>query len=88
MFQITDRAAEQLKNALSNAETPESACFRIAVVDNRVQLALDQERPGDTTIEHEGDTLVVLDPTAEHSLGDRELDFDADLWELVLNEAG
>jgi Fe-S cluster assembly iron-binding protein IscA len=84
MFQITDRAAQQLKTALSNAEKPESTCFRIGVADNKVQLVLDQERPGDATIEHEGDTLVVLDSTAGSALENRELDFDTNLPGLVL----
>jgi Fe-S cluster assembly iron-binding protein IscA len=88
MFQVTDRAAQQLKTALTKAEDTESACFRIGVADNEVQLVVDQERPGDTTIEHEGKTLVVLDPTAGNLLSNRELDFDNEASGLVLKEAG
>ena len=58
MFQISDRAARILKTALSKAEVSDNACFRIGVVDKKVNLAIDEERPGDTTVEHEGEPLV------------------------------
>jgi Fe-S cluster assembly iron-binding protein IscA len=88
MFQITERAARQLKTALSKAEDPEGACFRVGVTNNQVKLVVDQERPGDTTIEHEGETLIVLDPAAGNVLHNRELDFDDGASGLVLKEAG
>ena len=88
MFKVTDRAAQQLKTALSKAEDTESACFRIGVADSKVQLTVDEERPGDTAITHEKETLVVLDPTAGKLLYDRELDFDNEASGLVLKEAG
>jgi len=88
MFQITDRAAEQLKHALSNSESPEGACFRVGIAENKAQLVLDQERPGDTAIDYEGETLVVLDPAAGNALYDRQMDFDAESSSMVLQEAG
>lgn len=88
MFQVTDRAAQQPKTAFSKAEGTENACFRIGVADNQVKLVVDQERPGDTTIEHEGETLVVLDPKAGNLLYNRELDFDNESSGLALKEAG
>jgi Fe-S cluster assembly iron-binding protein IscA len=88
MFKVTDRAAQQLKTALSKAEDTENACFRMGIVDNKVQLVVDQQRPGDTAIEHEGETLVVLDPGAGNALYNRELDFDNEASGLVLKEAG
>jgi Fe-S cluster assembly iron-binding protein IscA len=88
MFRITDQAAEQLKAAFSKTETPENACLRIGVVENQVQLAVDEQRDGDTTIDYQGDTLVVIDPIASNALADRELDFDANASQLVLKEAG
>jgi Fe-S cluster assembly iron-binding protein IscA len=86
MFRITDRAAERLKTALSKADTG-GAYLRIRVGDNKLQLIVDQERPGDMTIEHEGKTLAVLDPTAVNLLYNRELDFDKKSSGLVLKEA-
>ena len=58
------------------------------LLTTKCQLVVDQERPGDTTIEHEGETLVVLDPTAGNLLYNRELDFDNESSGLVLKEAG
>lgn len=87
MFQITDRAARQLKAALSKAEDAENACFRIGVKDNQVKLVVDQQRPGDTAIEHEGETLLVLDSAAGSLLYNRKLDFEEHVSGLVLKEA-
>jgi Fe-S cluster assembly iron-binding protein IscA len=88
MFKITKRAARQLKTALSKAEDPEGTCFRIGVADSQVKLVVDQERPGDTTIEHEGKILVVIDPAAGNVLSNRKLDFDDGASGLVLKEIG
>ena len=87
MFQVTERAARQLKAALSKAENTENACFRIGLKDKQVQLVLDEERPGDTTIEHEGETLLVLDSTTGNRLSNRKLDFAEQSSNLVLKEA-
>ena len=87
MFQITDRAARVLKTALSKADVPESACYRIRVADNRVNFSVDEERPGDATVEHEGELLVVLDSAAGNLLYDRILDFGDKASGLVLKEA-
>ncbi len=88
MFQITDQAAEQLKTAFSKMDTPENACLRIGVVENQVQLAVDEERSGDTTIDYQGSTLAVLDSVASNALSNRELDFDGQSSQLILKEAG
>ena len=86
MLQITNRAARQLKAALSKASDERSACFRVGIADSKVQVVVDEERPGDTTIDHEGETLVVVDPTARNFLSDYELDFDDSAKQLTLNE--
>ena len=87
MFQITDRAARVLQTALSKADVPESACYRIRVADNKVRVLVDEERPGDATVEHEGELLVVVDPAAGNLLYDRILDFGNNTFGLVLKEA-
>ena len=87
MFQITDRAAQALKAALSKSDVPESACFRIGVSNNKVKFSVDEERPGDATVKHKGELLVVLDPAAGNLLYDRILDFGDKTPGLVLKEA-
>jgi Fe-S cluster assembly iron-binding protein IscA len=86
MFQITERAARRLKAALSKAEDAENACFRVGVKDRAVELVVDQQRPGDTTIEHEGEALLVLDPMAGDRLYNRKLDLEEQTSNLVLRE--
>ena len=87
MFQITDRAAQQLKVALEKTDNAENACFRVGVTDSQVQMVIDQERPGDTAIAYEGETLLVLDSAAESCLSNRQLDFEEQSSRLVLVEA-
>jgi hypothetical protein len=87
MFRITDRVARQLKAALSKANDPESDCFRMVVAHKRLHMMVDQERPGDRTIEHEGEALVVLDAAAGNLLCNRKLDFEEEATGLVLKKA-
>jgi len=87
MFQVTERAARQLKAALSKAEDVENACYRIGSKGRQVQLVVDQQRSGDTTIEHEGETLLVLDSAAGNRLYNHKLDFEEQSSRLVLLEA-
>ena len=87
MFQITERVARRLRAALSKAGAAENACFRVGVKGDQVEIVVDQERPGDATIEHEGETLLVLDSTAGNRLDNRKLDFEGQSSDLVLKEA-
>ena len=87
MLQITDRAARQLKAVLSEADCADNACFRLGVKDNRLQIVIDQERPGDTPIGFEGETLAVVDPKAASRFFNRKLDFKEQSSSLVLVEA-
>jgi Fe-S cluster assembly iron-binding protein IscA len=84
MFQITDSAARTLKTTLSNVSDVERPRFRLGFVDGSVRLAVDQERPGDTTVEHKGEALIVMDPSTSHKLSGLELDYDEDGSQLVL----
>jgi len=87
MFQITDRAATQLKTVLSETQITEGACFRVGVVDNEVRFVLDQQRDGDTNIEHEGEIVLVLDHQSGELLRNHKLDIDKESSGLVLREA-
>jgi len=86
MFQITNSAAEQLKMAIDSSEN-DNTCFRIGVTGDKVQMVVDQERPGDTALEHEGTTVLVMDAVAKERLDDQKLDFESDSSSLVLKKA-
>ncbi len=76
MLEISPVAAEQLQAALTEASEAEGACVRIAVTESGVQLLIDEQRDGDTALEHEDKVLVVMDSLAAQVLDDRKIDYD------------
>ncbi len=84
MLTISDSAAAALKRRLSDVTDPDEPRIRFGVVEGSVQMAVDQERPGDTTVEHEGAALVVMDPATSSQLDERQLDIDEATSALVL----
>ena len=63
MLEVTEAARERLKALLdANTENPEDG-IRLTI-DEREQLGItvDQEKPGDQVIEHEGSKVLFLDP--------------------------
>jgi Fe-S cluster assembly iron-binding protein IscA len=84
MLTLTPSAAQLLKNALSKAEDVEKPRVRLGIVQGHVKLAMDRERPGDATVEHEDESLIVMDPPTSKRLGDRKLDVDESTRGLVL----
>ena len=83
MFQLTDRAAGTLKAALTNGEHAEDTCFRISSSEGQLKIGLDQQRPGDAAIEHDGQVVLVVDAETSESLAERELDVDEANSQLV-----
>ena len=83
MLQITDRAAQRLKTTLSELELDENACFRLGVTQEGVKIVIDQERPGDTTVNYEGEVLLVMDPASADRFYGRTMDYDEEAAQLV-----
>ena len=83
MLQVTDRAAARLKSALSELVLDQGACFRLGVTEEGVKLAIDQERPGDTTVKYGDDVLLVMDGTSAGRFEGHTMDFDEVAKELV-----
>ena len=69
MIGVTEQAKQELKKILSaNTEEPD-ACLRITSDDQgQFGLAIDMEREGDQTIEHEGLKLLVAEKEIADSL--------------------
>jgi hypothetical protein len=84
MFQLTDRAAGTLQSALTNGEHAEDACFRISSAEGQLKIGIDQQRPGDAAIEHEGQVVLVVDAETSETLAGRKLDLDESNSQLVL----
>ena len=83
MLRITDKAAQRLKGALSELDVSEDACFRLGMTEEGVKIVIDQERPGDTSVEYEEEALVVMDSVTADHLHGRELDYNETTGQLV-----
>ena len=84
MLQITDSAARTLKSALEKVSEVDEPRFRVGIVEGSVKMAIDQERAGDTTIQHQGEALIVMDTATSDRLHGRKIDFDHETSGLVL----
>jgi hypothetical protein len=84
MFQLKENAARTLKAALDNTEGSQDACFRIGTAEGQLKIGLDEQREGDTTFEHDGQVVLVLDSVTSERLVDRELDVDNATSQLVI----
>src|SRR5690606_23860594 len=71
---LTEAAATQLERVRDSANLPEQTCFRIAADNGDLNLQWDQERPGDTTLCHNGKKILVLDQDVASRLEDKTLD--------------
>jgi hypothetical protein len=84
LFEVTASAAETLKAALAEKRQGKESLFRLGFAGHDVKIALDQPRPGDSAMHHEGEVVLVLDSATSESLADHVLDFDDSSSELVL----
>ena len=79
MFQVTPAAEAHLAGMLAEASAPEDTAVRLVNEEDRLRLEADNPQPQDTTFEHDGRTVLVVDPrVAElldgHTLGVEEGD--------------
>ena len=69
--------ARQLELAVQEAsQTPEGATFRLARRQGGqggLELQLDKAQPDDTTLDHEGRTVLVTDPEVAQSLEEKTI---------------
>ena len=67
MIGVTERAKQELKKVLLVNTDETEACFRLSTDDQgQIGLAIDKEREGDQSIEHDGSKLLL----AEEALAD------------------
>jgi len=76
MLELTDAAAGVVKDLLATSEDQEQPRLRFGVVEGELRAAIDEERPGDITVKHQGDPLIVMDRTTTDRLFGRKLDVD------------
>lgn len=74
---MTEAAGGFLREVLEEASAPPDTAVRLKVETNGLASALDQPRPGDTTFNHDGRKVLLLDPQASRFLAEKKLDLQA-----------
>ncbi len=74
MFTVTEPALANIGRVLSEKNAPDNAAVRLKQESDGVRIRLDSPKSGDTTFNHGGKTVLVLDEKVSKSLADRKLD--------------
>jgi hypothetical protein len=77
MFTMTEAAGNYLTTVLDDANASEEAAIRFVLESNALTPRLDHTHPGDTTFDHEGRRVLVLDAEVSEFLTDTTLDVQA-----------
>ena len=65
-----------LAQALVDSRAPAEMVLRVLCEGEAIDIKVDNERPDDATIEHEGKTLLVLDEDTVVALSSKTLDIE------------
>lgn len=72
---VTERAAATLKDLLNQQNPePDQVLRLIYDTDSNVKLVLSTEATGDQTVEHQGETVMVVEPAISEELAGTTLD--------------
>jgi Fe-S cluster assembly iron-binding protein IscA len=83
MLTVTNAAGRFLSGMLERSDAPAESAVRILVEPKGLRMTIDQERAGDSSFEHEGRKVLVLDPDGASKLSERTLDVKPDGTRLV-----
>jgi len=61
MLEMTPTAGEFLHAVLERVQAPTKVAIRLEIDGDVLTSRIDEPRPGDTTLEHEGRNVLVLD---------------------------
>ncbi len=74
MFRMTPAAAARLASMLARQQAAPNVAMRLSYNGRGVSFAPDRPRPDDTTFEHEGRIVLLLDPDTARLVEDEWLD--------------
>ena len=74
MLTVTEVALFELLHMLTEAEAADDVVVRFLIIDKKLEIRLDSERPGDSTFTHEERTVLAIDPELSKTLSDKTLD--------------
>jgi Fe-S cluster assembly iron-binding protein IscA len=76
MLTVTEAASAHLAQLLEQHDLPEDVAVRLVSEGQGIALEQDSERAGDTTFQHEGRTVLLLDADLSRLLDENTLDFE------------
>jgi Fe-S cluster assembly iron-binding protein IscA len=74
MLNVTEPASQHLAKLLDDAEAPEGAAARFVHGENGLALQVDEPKDDDQTHEHQGRTVLLIDPQVADLLQNKTLD--------------
>ena len=74
MLTLTEAAGAHLADILADEEYPDDIAVRFVCAESGHSLVLDSKKVGDSTLEHEGRTVLLLDQTAVELLDGETVD--------------
>ena len=76
MLNASDAACAYISELLTSSEAPDESAVRIVIEENQLSMKLDEEKPGDETILHEGKTILLVDAEISQVLDGKTLEFE------------
>ena len=83
MLIVTEAATALLAQMLDEQNVPDGTAVRFRLEGEGIALEQGAAEPGDTTFEHEGRTVLVLDELAAEVLSGGKLDAESDKLTLL-----
>jgi Fe-S cluster assembly iron-binding protein IscA len=74
MLNVTEPASAHLAKLLDDAEAPEGAAARFVQGEQGLALQVDEPKQDDQTHDHQGRTVLLVDPQVAELLQDKTLD--------------
>lgn len=74
MLTMTEAAGSHLAEILDKRDCADNVAVRIVCRNSRLSLSLDSLKPGDSTFEHEGRTVLLIAPEAVEKLRGETVD--------------
>ena len=76
MLTLTEAACAYLAQMLDNDQAPEGVAVRIVSDKDGLSMQRGRPEPGETTFDHAGKTVLVLDEQMSTTLTDKTLDIE------------
>jgi Fe-S cluster assembly iron-binding protein IscA len=74
MLTVTKAAGTRLAHYIERQQCRPAVAVRLTQDGRRIMTTVDEKRPGDTTFEHQGRTVLLLDERLAQLLADETLD--------------